>query len=200
MDFDDFKEKYGCQTIFLIVLITGIVWYYFSNKEEQNIKKVDRSIRDMRQSTKKLQDTLFNIDANRLKEKYDAIEVLHKDVEFSFQIEEHIKNKNIFIDKMIIEDIEKIDTNYYIYTQDKLFLYKIKASYDQIKEITDSYSKLDKKFAIVRVEKVGLYFRTLYKADEDYGEYYVEKEIDLDVSKKYKSIEGILVDFASVKN
>lgn len=137
MDFDDFKEKYGCFTIFVLVLIIGIGWYYFSNKEEEKEAIINKTIKIMKDSGEKLQDTLHKMEAKRLKDKYDAIEDIPDDIKFSYELENYLKESNLFIKDLTIGDIIKKDSAYMILSEFESIPLIIKVAHEDVSNIKE---------------------------------------------------------------
>lgn len=189
MDLKEIREEYGCLLIgILIGVIIGGNYIYRSSlinetQHEKEIKEIiEKKIKDDQDSINKQQ-------FQKLLLKYNAIEKIPKEVEYSFQLQEYLIGK-IIVRKLNIADIIKRDSIHYLYSSiNKGFIYKLKINKSQIQELL----KIEIPFnAIIKVEKVSLYTDILYDTDGSY--------IDFSLANKNKVIEGILIDYLIEKN
>ncbi len=201
MDFENIKERYGWLLWVILIVIVGWGYLKYTNNKSL-IKEQENEVFEKNEKIEileKEEDDLANkTQYDDFIKKYDVLEDVPKDIKYSFQIGEYLNGKNI-VRKLKIDDIIKRDEIYYVYARKSkkinrgdTFIYRFKLSEKQVQELINSGKAFH---AIIKVEKVNLFLDVLYTGSAIDGDVEFEEFIDLDVTNKYKVIEGELIDY-----
>ncbi len=121
--------------IFIVLFIGGC--YHCSNKKEEKSQEIENATQKMKESGVKLQDTLHKIEVKSLKDKYNAIGDIPDDIKFSYELENYIKESNLFIKDLTIGDIIKKDSTYLILSEFESIPLIINVSHEDVSNIKE---------------------------------------------------------------